>query len=215
MLGYYQTGYLMGAGSPENAKGDSVIQEGIVQSHAYSIIRVANLDGYRLIKLRNPHGSEGAEWTGDWSDNSEKWTQRMLELVKESMKQDGAFWMSIDDFVYCFKSLYICRIFEPTSWRTVRTQGKWEGEKAAGLPSPKNPNAAIQKNPHYGIKVYKRCTLFVELQQNEMESSWKGKNFIFYMVQRNAGKRMKSISIDKLCGKSDTAANTSTVSGQM
>mgnify|MGYP001012017519 CR=1 FL=1 len=82
MLSYYQMGYLMGAGSPENAQGDAAIQEGIVQSHAYSIIRVANLDGYRLIKLRNPHGSEGAEWTGDWSDKSEKWTQRLLELVK-------------------------------------------------------------------------------------------------------------------------------------
>lgn len=125
--------------------------------------------------------------------------------------------MSIDDFVYCFKSLYICRIFEPTSWKIIRTQGKWEGAKAAGLPSAKNPGAMINKNPHYGIKVYKRSTLFIELQQNELQSdsSWKGKNFIYYMVQRNAGKRMKSISIDKLCGKSDSALNTSTVSGQM
>jgi hypothetical protein len=34
-------------------------------------------------------------------------------------------------------------------------------------------------------------------------------------VQRNAGKRIKTISIDKLCGKSDSAVNTSTISGQM
>ena len=83
------------------------------------------------------------------------------------------------------------------------------------MPSVKNPGAMISKNPHYGIKVYKRCTLFIELQQNEMESSWKGKNFIYYMVQRNGGKRIKNISIDKLCGKSDSALNTSTVSGQI
>lgn len=82
MLSYNQMGYLIGAGSPENAQGNAAIQEGIVQSHAYAIVKVANLDGNRLIKLRNPHGSEGVEWTGDWSDNSEKWTQRMLELVK-------------------------------------------------------------------------------------------------------------------------------------
>jgi hypothetical protein len=49
----------------------------------------------------------------------------------------------------------------------------------------------------------------LELQQNEVETSWKGKNFIYYMVQRNAGKRIKTISIDKLCGKSDSAVNTS------
>lgn len=73
----------------------------------------------------------------------------------------------------------------------------------------------INKNPHYGIRVFKKCTLFIELQQNEIEGSWKGKNFIYYMVQRNAGKRVKNISIDKLCGKSDSATNTSTISGQI
>jgi hypothetical protein len=35
LLNYYKMGYLMGAGSPENAQGDSVIVEGIVQGHAY------------------------------------------------------------------------------------------------------------------------------------------------------------------------------------
>lgn len=50
----------MGAGSPENAGGDSVIIEGIVQGHAYQILRVANLDGNKLIKLRNPHGKMGS-----------------------------------------------------------------------------------------------------------------------------------------------------------
>ena len=59
MVQFKKCGYLMGAGSPENAKGDTVDVEGIVQGHAYLIIDVRDLDGNKLIKLRNPHGIGG------------------------------------------------------------------------------------------------------------------------------------------------------------
>lgn len=102
----------MGAGSPENPQGDTVDVDGIVQGHAYLVIDVRDLDGNKLIKLRNPHGDGGRESSLDWSDNSPKWTKRLLNLVGETMAGDGAFWISIDDFVFSFKSLYICRIFD-------------------------------------------------------------------------------------------------------
>jgi hypothetical protein len=85
----------MGAGSPENVKGDSVEIDGIVQGHAYLVMSVRNLDGNRLVKIRNPHGNGGRESTLDWSDNSPKWNKRLLNLLGEEMKDDGAFWMSI------------------------------------------------------------------------------------------------------------------------
>ncbi len=49
----------MGAGSPENAQGDAVDVDGIVQGHAYIIMDVRDLDGNKIVKLRNPHGSGG------------------------------------------------------------------------------------------------------------------------------------------------------------
>lgn len=49
----------MGAGSPENAQGDTVDVDGIVQGHAYIVMEVRDLDGNKLVKLRNPHGSGG------------------------------------------------------------------------------------------------------------------------------------------------------------
>jgi hypothetical protein len=51
--------------------------EGIVFGHAYAVLDIKNLDGNKLLQLRNPHGNRGAEWTGDWSDNSFKWTTRL------------------------------------------------------------------------------------------------------------------------------------------
>lgn len=59
MVSFKKAGYLMGAGSPENAQGDSVDIDGIVQGHAYEVLDIRDLDGNKLIKLRNPHGSGG------------------------------------------------------------------------------------------------------------------------------------------------------------
>jgi hypothetical protein len=70
-----KTTSLIGAGSPDNPNGDTAISpEGIVQSHAYAILEVKKYGQETLIKLRNPHGYRGAEWRGDWADESEQWT---------------------------------------------------------------------------------------------------------------------------------------------
>lgn len=41
------------------------------------------------------------------------------------MEPDGVFWMNVDDFVYCFKSLYVCLTFDEKSWKTLNSNGKW------------------------------------------------------------------------------------------
>jgi hypothetical protein len=47
----------MGAGSPENPMGDAAInKQGIVQGHAYAILDLQDVDGNKLMMLRNPHG---------------------------------------------------------------------------------------------------------------------------------------------------------------
>lgn len=54
------------------------------------------------------------EWRGDWGDNSMLWTRRRrarLGLVKND--QDNAFWMSFNDFCVAFRSLYVCRWYDP------------------------------------------------------------------------------------------------------
>ena len=58
MVSFQNAGYLMGVGSPPNAKGDAVCIDGIYQGHAYLILDVRDLDGNKLIKLRNPHGND-------------------------------------------------------------------------------------------------------------------------------------------------------------
>jgi hypothetical protein len=123
LMSAHNNKYLLAAGSPGGAGSDTkASKKGIVQGHAYSIIEVREVEDYRLIKLKNPHGSCGQEWKGDWSDESSQMTKRMMGLLKHTQTRDGVFWMALEDFIIEFKSLYICRIFN-SSWKSFEMKG--------------------------------------------------------------------------------------------
>lgn len=121
LKGFTNNGYLLGCSSLAQTEGESkVSKSGIVQGHAYAILDLLSLqDGERLIKLRNPHGSRGIEWKGDWSDNSLKWTEEVKKTVNLEIAEDGIFFMSFDDFLYEFKCVYVCRLFDNKIWKTM------------------------------------------------------------------------------------------------
>lgn len=52
----------------------------MVEAHSYGLIKVVEIkdafdDKIKLVMLRNPWGD--FEWNGDWSDNSELWTDEI------------------------------------------------------------------------------------------------------------------------------------------
>ena len=73
----------MGAGSPSGSDKD-VSNLGIVQGHAYSILDVLEVEGTKLVQLRNPWG-EATEWLGAWGDKSKEWTERRRRIVYDRM----------------------------------------------------------------------------------------------------------------------------------
>lgn len=110
-------------------------REGLVAGHAYSVIQarevsksivsnvpvVGNVLGQvgdvlagkkdeklRFVQLRNPWGT--FEWKGDWSDKSPLWKQNP-KVAKELHfvdLDDGAFWMTFDDFKHFYTRVNIC-----------------------------------------------------------------------------------------------------------
>ena len=56
-----------------------------------------HIDGLKLLQIRNPWGN--TEWTGAWSDKSPLWTDETKAFFGWEDKDDGTFWMSIEDFV--------------------------------------------------------------------------------------------------------------------
>ena len=57
----------------------------------------------RFCQLRNPWG--GHEWTGAWCDKDPRWTPALKQEVGQADKEDGMFWMSIDDFARSFDNI--------------------------------------------------------------------------------------------------------------
>ena len=57
--------------------GGKSSSRGIIHGHAYSVLQVQEVAGFRLLQLRNPWHQ--GEWTGDWSDKSELWKKHAGE----------------------------------------------------------------------------------------------------------------------------------------
>lgn len=139
---------MLGAGSNAHEDGDSAYSpQGVVQGHAFGILRLAEVDGNKLIQIRNPWGR--GEWKGDWSDKSSKWTTRNRnQLNWHDDKDEGIFWMDLNDYVTEFDSIYVCRDFSDMSkWKAIDFNEKWEGSYTEGLPNSKNKGADMRKCP--------------------------------------------------------------------
>jgi len=98
----------------ENTNLQNLSKMGLITNHSYTIIDAEEVYGpdgkkIRLLKIRNPWGSN--EWTGDWSDDSPKWTPELKKLLKFEKELDGTFWMDYNDFLKFYTSTHICNYY--------------------------------------------------------------------------------------------------------
>ncbi|KAF5471353.1 hypothetical protein F2P56_011795 [Juglans regia] len=129
LLRFKQEGFLLGAGSPSGSDVH-ISSSGIVQGHAYSLLQVREVDGHKLVQIRNPWANE-VEWNGPWSDTSPEWTDRLKHKLKHiPQSKDGIFWMSWQDFQVHFRSIYVCRVYPPEM--RYAFHGQWRGYSAGG-----------------------------------------------------------------------------------
>ncbi|KAK2786281.1 hypothetical protein FQN52_007872 [Onygenales sp. PD_12] len=99
--------------------GNGEGSEGVVTSHAYSVMDAREIKGKRMLRLRNPWGKK--EWTGPWSDGSAEWTAEWMQLLGHKFGNDGMFWISYDDFLRKYEHLDRTRLFGE-DWKVTQ---KW------------------------------------------------------------------------------------------
>ncbi len=108
LLYWEKKNYLMTAGCAKD-------KNGLLSGHAYTVLAAYQVGEHKIVKLRNPHGSRGSEWTGAWSDTSDLWKKNPaaavvcgidLDAGAEAIK-DGVFCMPVDDFLDHFVSVTV------------------------------------------------------------------------------------------------------------
>lgn len=106
-----------GEGGGEGLNGEGMGLQGLVSGHAYTILDAKRFGGTKdtssgrplmLVQLRNPWGR--GEWEGAWSDKSDEWRRHksVKKLLRPTAVDDGAFWMSWDDFSRIFQQIDVC-----------------------------------------------------------------------------------------------------------
>jgi len=111
----------------ERRRGD-----GLIEQHAYSVLAAMRVGEHRLLKLRNPWGSD-AEWTGRWSDDSDMWERhpRIAEALGFQKAADGIFWMDWHDFSRVFNTVVVSHKSMRTGPGLTRRQ-HWRDERRLG-----------------------------------------------------------------------------------
>lgn len=202
LLSFKQEGFLLGAGSPSGSDAH-VSSSGIVQGHAYSVLQVKEVDGHKLVQIRNPWANE-VEWNGPWSDLSPEWTDRMKHKLKYAPQaQDGVFWMSWQDFQLHFCSIYVCRIYPPEMRYSIR--GQWRSHTAGGCQdyyswhlNPQFRLKAVGPDSRHPIHVFITLTQGVHFSSrkrtgfgNYQSSGDSSKYFIGMRILQTRGNRAK------------------------
>jgi len=195
LLSLAKDGHLLGCGSG-SGKDTDISDMGIVKGHAYSLLRVEEVEGNRLLQLRNPWGS--TEWKGKWSDgDKDSWTQKMKKKLGYVNANDGSFWMAFEDFVNHYRCVYICRLFDD-SWNRVFVNSEWRGETAGGCRN----YPTYDKNPKIQLSIKGRVNLILTLEQADSRGGFDGDEEIpiGFRVYRD-----RSLSGNGVCGTSTYA----------
>jgi len=163
--------FLMGcAKEAANVKAESESEFGILVNHAYSIIDVQEIQGNRLLRIRNPWGR--GEWTGPWGDNTKEWTPALLKHFEYDFANDGTFFISFDDFVQHYNRIYVLRLYtdaEGEVWTKSSIFGEFKGESAGGCTA----YPTWIGNPQYSLVATNPTKVFINLSQPDLRFATK------------------------------------------
>jgi len=150
MIDARQKGFVMTAGTSGDVLNLPIEEMGLSPGHAYTVLDLHEINGEKVMRLRNPWGN--GEYSGDWSDSSKKWTEELKKKYGLVKKNDGDFYMSYDDYLKFYAVMGFGKLHQDFQTRVIRIE-KTEAYKCQVLKVDVPQNNILtylqlyQKNP--------------------------------------------------------------------
>ena len=183
LLSLHREGHFICCGSlqgPHNMQ----TKKGIALGHAFAVLRVVEVAGNQLLQLRNTWGRN--QWTGDWSDDSRKWTARMKRELQFNGNKDGNFWISFKDFTENFLAIYVNVMLDDRRWWTTGIDGEWNKGRNDGA-SPTSSSKDALSLPQWVIRMRKPTVIKGTLERMDCDFG------VHLFMADNGGNRIKLI----------------------
>ena len=110
------------------------------------------------MQLRNPWGQ--CEWTGAWHDKDPRWTPELKKELGQADREDGMFWMDINDFAKSFTTITFCDLVPP-SFTVLRAESEWTRKNGGGCAN----HRTWKLNPQLLMKVKQKSHITISLNQ--------------------------------------------------
>ena len=115
-----EKGFVMTAGTSGDVYNLPIEEMGLSPGHAYTLLDLLEINGEKVVRLRNPWGN--GEYSGDWSDSSKKWTAELKKKYGLINKDDGDFYMSYDDFLKFYAVMGFGKLHQDFQTRVLRIE---------------------------------------------------------------------------------------------
>lgn len=167
-----QESFLMGCAIENTgARAEQENEYGLLANHAYSIIDCQEVNGHKLMRIRNPWGK--GEWKGPWSDGSREWTPALKKHFDFEFGNDGTFFMRFEDFIKFYNRIHVlCLLTDDQGevWKKTVIKGRWKGETAGGCSN----NPTWPYNPQYAVtSSHSNNKIFIGLSQPDLRYKYK------------------------------------------
>ena len=173
---------------------NAYLNKWLVKAHAYSVIKLVEVEGNRLINIYNPWGRY--EWDGAWNDNDSRWTEKIKDIVQPKLQDnDGLFWMCFDDFCERFSSM---NVWQLRNWEEIRVRGKFL--KVDDINGDENNDNVISKF-YYEVHVTRKTKIIFSIHQEDQRIVGSCKRplndvgFIIFKVIKNKNESLSIYAI--------------------
>ena len=115
---WHKYGYLLSITTGDfDIEGSKI---GNTSEQSYYILRTEEFGDTCLLKLRNIWGI--FNWDGDWSKDSDLWTEELKKELKPNFDEEKTFWIRYEHALENFEKLYVCHL---RNWEELRLKGKF------------------------------------------------------------------------------------------